>query len=729
MAAKKSDTKAADKKKSSAKPIPGTEDHPRVAHEIYDTSITGFIAQKVVPFMVYSVTDRAVPSAVDGLKKGQRRLMYSAYESGVTPDAKPRKSARVVSDATGKFHPHGQSAMYDTLATLAHEYSRMQLIQGMGSFGMNPGDPAASERYTEARLSPAGMEVVRDMKDEPVEMVRTFDGTNMEPLFLPSRFPVAPITGTKGMSAGFAVNVPSHNPIEFLKLTRELLKNPDLTTDEMVEIMPGPDWGTGAQVIGSADAIKKYYDTGTAHLTVRSVLEEDDGVVVLKQVVPDVGLRSVLGQIRDKIRAGDITTLTGADDHSDMDKGTHVVFSLRRGKKFDEAAAELYTKSRLEKTFGVNMVFTDRQNVPRTWGIREVINQFLDLRDGVLVQRSIAAKKAAETKLVKATAMAAVVMDKDKAISIITQAEDRAEANEKIAKHFELEPAQAEYVTSLPLYRLTKADTLDAVKTVDSLKSDIADLDALIDSEELRKEELDKELTASIELFVADGRYERRTEILNDESATSSADNDVPDEERLSSWQIDTDMGLLGDHGDKIKDGEVVWAAFRDGRVKMFAGGGLPKTITPTPIAPDMTDMVACGTLIRGEHRLVLVSSEGKVIALDTGEDSKFNPQGKAGGGVAGMKLPADGSVVAAVVVKDDEVVFTQSLDGWKVTASSEIPSKGRGTMGVMLHKLREGDETVVSARAGASFSAGGEELEPTDRTRATTKGNVVLDD
>lgn len=708
--------------------IPGTEAHPRVAREVYDTTIAGFIAQKVVPFMVYSVTDRAVPSAVDGLKKGQRRLLYSAYESGVTPDAKPRKSARVVSDATGKFHPHGQTAMYDTLATLAHTYSRMPLFQGMGSFGMNPGDPAASERYTEARLNPSGMEVVRDMKDEPVTMVRTFDGTNLEPEFLPSRFPVAPITGSKGVAAGFSVNIPSHNPVEFLKLTRALLANPDMSTDEMVEIMPGPDWGTGAQVIGSGDAIKQYYDTGTAHLTVRSVMENIDGAVVLKQIVPDVGLRSVLGQIRDKIRAGEITTLSGADDHSDMDKGTHVVFTLRRGKKYEDAVAELYAKSRLEGTFGVNMVFTDRQNIPRTWGIREVIAQFLDLRDGVLVQRSQAAKAAAEKKLVKATALAAVVVDKDAAVKIITTADDRNAANAGIASHFDLTDEQSEYVTSLPLYRLTKADTLDAVKAVDDLNDTIAHLDALIESEELRKEELDRELAASIALCEDEPAYARRTTILNDAVATAPAGDDITDEERLSSWLLDTELGLLGENGEKIAEGDVVWVAFRDGRVKLFAGGGLPKSITPTMVAPDVSDMVACGTLTRGKDRLMLVSNEGKIIALDTGEDSKFNPQGKAGNGVAGMKLPDGASVIAAFKAADDDKVFTQSLDGWKVTESSDIPSKGRGAGGVMVHKLRQGDETVVTAAAAPEFTSGGDSLAVTARSTATGRGTVVLD-
>ena len=208
----------------------------------------------------------------------------------------------------------------------------------------------------EPRLSEAGMEVVRDMRDEPVTMLRTFDGINREPQYLPSRFPVAPLAGSDGIAAGFSVTIPSHNPIEFLKLTRALLANPDLTTDEMMEIMPGPDWGVGASVINSKKAIASYFDNGTGKLTARSTFENIDGDVVLKEIAPTgSGLRKTLGQIRDKIRAGEITTLSGAEDHSDMDKGTHVVFTLRRGKKYEDAVAELYSKTSLEDTYSVNL--------------------------------------------------------------------------------------------------------------------------------------------------------------------------------------------------------------------------------------------------------------------------------------------------------------------------------------------------------------------------------------
>lgn len=711
--------------KKNTTPIPGTEDNPRIAHEIYDTSIDSFIAQKVVPYFVYTVTDRAVPSVVDGLKKGQRRLLYSAYESGITPDAKPRKSARVVSDATGKYHPHGQTAMYDTLSTLAHTYGRLPLIQGMGSFGMNPGDPAASERYTEARLADAGMEVVRDMKDKPVTMLRTYDGTNIEPEFLPSRFPVAPLTGSEGIAAGFSVTIPSHNPIEFLTLTRALLANPDLTTDKMMEIMPGPDWGTGASVIASRDAIATYYDTGSAHLTVRSRLDNIDGDVVLKEIAPGIGLRTVLGKIRDKIRAGEITTLSGAEDHSDMDKGTHVVFTLKRGKKFDDAVRELYTTTELESTYAVNMVFTDRDNIPRTWGIRDVISQFLSLRDEVLIARSTAALETATTKLQRAEAVKSVVLDKDTTVRLITEAADRAAANTALANHFDLNDEQAHYVTSLALYRLTKADVVDAQREVDQLTADIDRLNKLINSSELRAKELDKELEDSITVFVKDGRYARKTRIDNNAQPTATPATRTDTTPQLHMWKLDTDLGLVSDSGSPIAEGDVIWAAFSDGRIKLFAGDGLPKRMAPTPIAPDVSDMVACGTLTPGDDRLLLVTSAGKVLALDT---DSINPQGKAGRGVAGIKLVDDSVLAAALTAREGDHLYTQSVDGWKITNTDDINSKGRGSQGVGVHKLRKDDPAVTSAAVAASFSSQGKQLSSTPPARATNRGTVELD-
>lgn len=712
-------------KKKTTTIAPGTDDHPRVAHEVYDTTIDSFIAQKVVPYFVYTVTDRAVPSVVDGLKKGQRRLLYSAYESGITPDSKPRKSARVISDATGKYHPHGQTAMYDTLSTLAHTYGRLPLIQGLGSFGMNPGDPAASERYTEARLSEAGMEVVRDMRDEPVTMLRTFDGINREPQYLPSRFPVAPLAGSDGIAAGFSVTIPSHNPIEFLKLTRALLANPDLSTEEMMEIMPGPDWGVGASVINSKKAIASYFDNGTGKLTARSTFENIDGDVVLKEIAPTgSGLRKTLGQIRDKIRSGEITTLSGAEDHSDMDKGTHVVFTLRRGKKYDDAVAELYSKTSLEDTYSVNMVFTDRDDIPRTWGIREVIAQFLTLRDEVLVARSTAALNAATTKLQRAEAVKAVVLDKDTAVRLITESADRAAADAALSKTFDLDEEQAHYVTSLALYRLTKADVLDAQHEVDHLTAEIERLRALIDSADLRAKELDKELEESINVFVRDGRYTRKTRIDHDAKPTSAVASDE-DEPRLSAWKLDTDLGLVTDTGDTIKDGEVVWAVFADGRVKLFSGDGLPKRMNPTPLAPDVSDLIACGTLTPGAQRLFLVASHGKALALDT---AAIRPQGKAARGVAGMKLPEDARVIAGFAATPGDIMVTQSIDGWKATACDEVNTKGRGAGGVVVHKLRKGDTAVVSAVCSAKPTANGEEVKPTAPARATNHGTIDLD-
>lgn len=718
-------------KKTKEKEIhyPGTEDNPQVAKDTYDFTITDFINKKLVAYMSYTVTDRAVPSIVDGLKKGQRRLLYSAYDAGITPDAKPRKSARVVSDATGKYHPHGQTSMYDTLSTLAHEYGRVRLIEGMGSFGMNPGDPAASERYTEARLSPEGMEVVRDMRDEPVNMVPTYDGTNTEPIYLPSRFPVAPLTGSVGMACGYSVTIPSHNPIEFLNLTRALLTNPDMSPHDMRAIMPGPDWGTGASVVGSAAQIEQYYAKGTGHLIVRSEIAPGDKEVILTHIAPGMGLRTMLSQIRASIRGGDITTVTGADDHSDMDKGTYVVFPLKRGVTAQDAIDELLTTGGLEATYAVNMVFTDRDNIPRTWGIKDVINNFLTLRDEVLVNRSQAAIDTANKKLVKATAIAAIVVDKDKAVACITGADDRDTAAVAIMDAFDLTEEQARYVTSLPLYRLTKADRLDAVKNVADLKKEIERLQKLINSPALRKKEIDKELAQSIATFEEAGMYARRTTIDDMGQRTAKKTEEISDEERLSSWNLDTEMGILSEHGDKITEGDYVWVVFGDGRVKLFNGNGLPKRVSPTPVTPDITGMVACGTLTPGKDRLACVSSSGKILALETGEDSRFNPQGKAGNGVAGMKLGEGDSVVAGFVLHENDSVFTQSIDGWKVTKGTDIPSKGRNTTGVMVHKLRAEDVAVVTADARPTFTAQGKELKPTARSKATQRGSIMLDD
>lgn len=698
-----------------------------IAATIDSVSVTRFLETKNLSYMLYTTQERALPSVLSGVKPGAQRLLWSMHQDKVLPGTKPRKSAKLTSAATGAYHPHGQSSMYGTLATLAQTYSRVSLIEGIGAFGIAPGDEPAADRYTESRLSPAGYAMVEEVAKGAVPMKPTYDGENMEPVYLPARFPALLSLGAVGIGEGWSTTFPQHNPIEAINAALLLHDNPDATIDDILDVMPGPDWGTGGEVVGSKAGIREYMDTGRGHLTVRGTVVTSKSGFTIVEVPPGVSVSTLLDGtgkgknpqpgLRDLARQGVISGISDVSDLTDLENGLRIEVKVKRGYKVDEVLTEVLRATELETTFAASLVALDPDFVPRWWTLREVLEEFLASRDSAVLNRSRKSLETLESRTARAEAIVKVVLDKDATVAILRGADDKAAAITGLAEHFSMTQEQATYIAEMPLYRLTKADTLEAQAKLDELNAEVSRTRELVDSPEARHVVIRKELEETLEMFPAE-EYARRTQISHEVSPVSG-DRELSDSEKLMMWKLDTETFGLGERGEDIPEGSSVWTAFTDGKVRRFDGKGLPKRITLKPVAPQVDRVFATGVYDPKVSHILLVtaglnkSATAKALRLDT---SEMNPQGISGNGVSGIKLTGDDRLVAAMVVTDDDVLLTVSESGWKATPVADIPVKGAGSQGVGIHTLTKDDGGVMMAAVGSGFTVNGAEATPTKR-------------
>ncbi|MDQ1248848.1 MAG: gyrase subunit, partial [Actinomycetota bacterium] len=634
------------------------EQNPDLVH---DVSAEDYWNQYQLIFALYSVSDRAIPSAYDGLKPGQRRLLYQMHSSNLLPGNKPQKSSKVCSAVTGNLHPHGGAAMYGAAALLAADFQRVKIIDGQGAFPRIQGDIPAADRYTEMRLSPAGAALTAELADHAVPMTETFDGEWIEPTVLPARFPVLLVNGAIGIAEGWATKVPAHNPRQVMAACRALLKKPGLSDDKLMELLPGPDWGCGGSVVGS-DGLRDYVTTGKGSFTVRGKLVVEGRNVVITELPPGVASSTVQERIRSLITGGDLPGVADMSDLTDRRNGLRIVVSAKRGHDPQQLITSLLALTPLEGTFAASLVALDADRIPRWWSVRELIASFLSLRDSVVVRRS-------EHRLEKVTARRHLVsglllvhIDIDAAVAVIRGSDTVDEARAGLCARFGIDDVQADYVLALQLRRLTKLDVIELRTEADKLDAEFAQLTELLSSPDARKKLIDAELVETAKLF-AGKEFDRRTALDFDAAPVAlSADNDGPRKPNAA-WRLDH-QGILSDsHGDLLSGG-LGWAVWTDGRVKFTTGAGLPTKVRDVPVAPDITGLLRSGVLPEGAH-LAFVTRRGKVLRVDP---SVINPQGAAGNGVAGVRLAEDGDeVIAALPITGEatEALLSVSEKAW----------------------------------------------------------------
>src|ERR687885_517337 len=446
------------------------------------------------------IVGRALPDVRDGLKPVHRRVLYGMNDLGLTPNRPYSKCAKIVGEVMGNYHPHGDSAIYDTLVRLAQDFSmRYPLVDGQGNFGSVDDDPAAAMRYTEARLAPLAREMLRDLDADTVDFVPNYDGNNQEPVVLPARFPNLLVNGSSGIAVGMATNIPPHNLRETIAATIAYIDDPDIDTDGLLKHIKGPDFPTGGVILGFG-GIREAYETGRGRIRVqaRTHLEPlthgREAIVVteLPFMVKKGGEGGLIQKIADLVNEKKIPEISDIRDESDR-KGMRLVIELKRGVLPKVVLNKLYKHTPLQSTFGVNMVALV-DNVPRTLPLRSVIHNYVQHQREVIVRRSKHELRTLEARVHRLEGLLIALDHLDEVIELIRGSRDRDAARAGLVERFGLSQIQAQAILELRLQQLTalEADAIrrehaDKVERIKELRDLLGDEDKVLS---LIKEEL-----------------------------------------------------------------------------------------------------------------------------------------------------------------------------------------------------------------------------------------------
>jgi DNA gyrase subunit A len=487
-------------------------------------------------FLDYSmsvIVQRALPDVRDGLKPVHRRILFAMHEAGLRPDRPYKKSATVVGDVLGKYHPHGDSAVYDALVRMVQDFSlRYPLVDGQGNFGSIDGDSAAAYRYTEAKLAPISEDILADIEKETVDVVENFDGQRTEPTVLPSRVPNLLVNGSSGIAVGLSTNVPPHNLREVAAALRALIEESDPTVDILMKHLPGPDFPTGGFIVGR-DGIRDMYENGRGRIIMRArivkeALRGGKEQLVVTELPYAVSKTRIIRQIADLARKGGIPDLADIRDESDRD-GLRLVLELKRGAKAGKVIKLLQKKTSLQSTFGAIMIALDHGE-PKEFTLVQILERFRDHRVEVIQRRSQYDLEKAQAEWHTAEGLVAALSAIDEVIKIIRGSADRSEASVKLQDLLGLSEIQADAILNMRLAKLTALEQEEIERRLKELKAIIKDLKAILKSEARKLEVMLEELDEIVEKY-GDAR---RTVILDDdESEEMAVENAVADEDAV----------------------------------------------------------------------------------------------------------------------------------------------------------------------------------------------------
>lgn len=749
----------------------------------------------------YSVIySRALPDARDGLKPVQRRILYAMHELGLRPDRGHVKCSRVVGEVMGKYHPHGDTAIYDAMVRMAQPFTmRLPLVDGHGNFGSLDDGPAAS-RYTEARMAPAALLMTASLDENTVDFVPNYDDQLLQPEVLPAAFPNLLVNGASGIAVGMATNMAPHNLVEVIGAARHLIAHPEADLDALMRFVPGPDLPLGGRIVG-LDGVREAYETGRGSFRTRatarieSVTARKKGIVVT-ELPYLVGPEKVIEKVKQLVQSKKLQGIADIIDLTDRTKGLHLVIEVKTGFNPEAVLEQLYRLTPMEESFGINNVaLVDGQ--PRTLGLKELLQVYVDFRTGVVRRRTEHRLGRKQDRLHLVEGLLVAILDIDEVIQLIRSSDDAAAAKERLVAVFDLSEVQADYILELQLRRLTKFSRIELEKEQEELRREIERLEAVLGDQQLLLRLVSDELAE----VAREHGTPRRTVLLESSGAqgmssaatlstTGSAGLEVADDPcrvLLSSTGLlarTTTAEELGTGGRRQKHDLVVSSVLTTarghvgvvtsaGRVHRLSVVELP-TLPPTAQAPALSGgapLTAYLDLPPGEHALCLCTLTGEgpglalgtrqgvvkrvnpdypgnkewfeviglregdavvgAVELGTGEESLVfitsdaqllhfsaalvRPQGRPGGGMAGIKLGTGAAVVSftAVDPEAENVVVTVAGSASarpgtepgtvKVTDMWAYPAKGRATGGVRCHRFLRGEDALVLAWAGAA--------------------------
>ena len=468
-------------------------------NNLVDVNLTSEMKTSFIDYAMSVIVSRALPDVRDGLKPVHRRILYGMNELGVTPDKPHKKSARITGDVMGKYHPHGDSSIYEAMVRMAQWWSyRYMLVDGHGNFGSMDGDGAAAQRYTEARMSKIALEMLRDINKNTVDFTDNYDASEREPNVLPARFPNLLVNGATGIAVGMATNIPPHNLGESIDAVKLMMDNPDVTTRELMEVLPGPDFPTGALVMGKS-GIHKAYETGKGSIVLRSRTEIEETKTGRERIVVTefpymVNKTKVHEHIVRLVQEKRIDGITAVRDESNRE-GVRFVIEVRRDASANVILNNLFKMTQMQTNFGFNMLAI-QNGVPKILSLREILGSYIEHQKEVVTRRTIFDKEKAEARAHILEGLLIALDHIDEVIKIIRNSQTDAEAQAELMSKFKLSERQSQAILDMRLRRLTGLERDKIQSEYDDLIALIADLADILAKPErvvaIIKEELDE---------------------------------------------------------------------------------------------------------------------------------------------------------------------------------------------------------------------------------------------
>ncbi|WP_416454782.1 DNA gyrase subunit A [Streptococcus thermophilus] len=646
-------------------------------NNLIDVNLTSEMKTSFIDYAMSVIVSRALPDVRDGLKPVQRRILYGMNELGVTPDKPHKKSARITGDVMGKYHPHGDSSIYEAMVRMAQWWSyRYMLVDGHGNFGSMDGDGAAAQRYTEARMSKIALEMLRDLNKNTVDFQGNYDGSEREPIVLPSRIPNLLVNGATGIAVGMATNIPPHNLAETIDAVKLMMDNPEVTTRELMEVLPGPDFPTGGLVMGKS-GIHRAYETGKGSIVLRSRTEIETTKsgrerIVVTEFPYMVNKTKVHEHIVRLAQEKRIEGITAVRDESSRE-GVRFVIEVRRDASANVILNNLFKLTQLQINFSFNMLAIEK-GVPKILSLRQILADYIAHQQEVVVRRTQFDKDKAEARAHILEGLLIALDHLDEVITIIRNSQTDAEAQAELMARFELTERQSQAILDMRLRRLTGLERDKIQNEYNDLLALIADLaDILAKSERVNaiiKEELDENKRK-----FADAR---RTELMVGE-VVSLEDEDLIEEE---------DVVITLSNKGYIK--RLAQDEFRSQK----RGG---RGVQGTGVNDDdfVRDIVSTST----HDYLYFMTNKGRVYRLKGYEIPEYGRTAKGLPIVNLLKLDEGETIQTVINAKSDEasdnnhLVFVTRQGLVKRTKEAEF--KNIRQNGLIALKLREGDELI----------------------------------
>lgn len=696
------------------------------------------VKQAYIDYSMSVIVQRALPDVRDGLKPVHRRIMYAMDELHLASNGKTRKCATIVGDVLGKYHPHGDASVYDALVRLGQDFAqRYTTVTPQGNFGTIAGDPAAAYRYTEAKMSKITEEMVADIDKDTIDMVRNFDDTCDEPSVLPSKFPFLLCNGTTGIAVGMATNMPTHNLREVAAAITAYIDNNDISVQELMQHIKGPDFPTGGLIYGTA-GIKKAYETGRGKIVVRSkfMIETDKNgreSIVFTEVPYGVNTTNIINKIKELIRDKEIEGITNANDESSDRTGMRLVVDLKKGAITKIVLNQLFSKTDLQSNFGViNLALVPitkedgktRYLKPAVLNLKQLIEYFVNHRDEVITRRTIYDLKVAKKRMHILEALITAINNIDEVIKIIRGSRDTDDAKNQLKARFTFDDEQAQAIVDMQLKRLTHLQIEDLQKEIKELQAWIDYLQDLLDHHEKILQLIKSDTNELAEKYGDD----RRTEIMLNEVEAINVEDMIKEEDvvvmisklgyikRVPVTKYKKQgRGGTGSNGTALLENDYINQLFIGSTKEMLmfitnvgkaywikiheipeaektSRGANIKGILQVGPDEEITTIVSFKEF-SDEQYLFMTTSKGIVKRVRTSEFSNAKTRG-----IIGIKLNDGDKLVSVVQTKGDSEIMLVSRCGKALRINEEsVRTMGRAGVGIRGMKLSEGDE-IASA-------------------------------